>query len=118
VNGDGSGGAGQSAGLPRVLRWARALPSLRILLLNRGLATVDKQAVAFSLALAAYGSVSQSRATARLAGRRKFFIHLVNLHLSGRQHTPPAIVPARDKLPNGLARPVRRVARALGKLSK
>jgi hypothetical protein len=66
-----------SAGMPIVLRWARALPSLRILLLRRGLATVDDQAIAFSLALAAYSPGSQSRATAGLARRRQLLIHLV-----------------------------------------
>jgi hypothetical protein len=49
-----------SAGMPRVLRWAWALPSLRTLLLHRSLATVDDQAVALSSALAAYGAVPQS----------------------------------------------------------
>jgi hypothetical protein len=55
-----TGGQGHSAGMSRVLRRARALPSLRTLLLHRGLATVDNQAVALSSALAAYGSVPQS----------------------------------------------------------
>jgi hypothetical protein len=68
--------AKHSAGMPRVLRWARTLPSLRALLWHRGLVTVDDQAVALSSALAAYGAVPQSRATAALAGRRQFFIHL------------------------------------------
>ena len=118
----GAEAAEHSAGMPRVLRWARALPSLRVLLLHRHLATVDEQAIAFSLALAAYSSVSQSRTTARLARRRQFFIHLVRDlkmrdyrrwavhrgHLSGRHAHPPANVPARDKLPKGLHRPVRR----------
>jgi hypothetical protein len=65
--------------MPSVLRWARALPSLRTLLLHRGLATVDDQAVALSLALAAYGAVPQSRSAAALAGRRQFFIHLIGI---------------------------------------
>jgi hypothetical protein len=65
--------------MPRVLRWARALPSLRTFLLHRRLATVDDQAVAFSSALAAYGAVPQSGAIAALAGRRQFFIHLVGI---------------------------------------
>jgi hypothetical protein len=43
--------------------------------------------------------VPQSRTTTGRAGRREFLIHLVSLHLSSRQHTPPAVVPARDKLP-------------------
>ena len=37
--------------MPRVLRWARALPSLRTLLLHRRLATVFDQAVALSSAV-------------------------------------------------------------------
>jgi len=86
----------------RVLRRALALPSPRILLLNQGLAVVDDQAVALASALAAYGAVPQSRSTAGLARCRQFFIHLVRLHLSGRQ--PPAVVPARDRLPKGLPR--------------
>jgi hypothetical protein len=64
-----------SAGMPRVLRWALALPSLRFLLLHRHLATIDEQAITFSLALAAYSAVSLPRTTARLARRRQFFIH-------------------------------------------
>ena len=111
--------------MPRVLRRARALPSLRTLLLHRGLATVDDQAVALSSALAAYGAVPQSRATAALAGRRQFFIHLVGwdlkirplkvgnppraIYQAGNAHRP-ALVPARDKLPKGLSRVVRREA--------
>jgi hypothetical protein len=55
-----NGGQGHSEGMSRVSRWARALPSLRTLLLHRGLATIDDQAVALSTALAAYGSVPQS----------------------------------------------------------
>jgi hypothetical protein len=101
--------------MARFLRFAGALPSLRALLLCRGLTSIDNQAIAFSLALAAYGSVSQSRATARLARRRQFFIHLVDLvgvdlkmrALGGGQSTegPNAIthptinVSARNKLP-------------------
>jgi hypothetical protein len=67
--------AKHSAGMPRVLRWARALPPLRILLLNRGLATVDDQAVALSSAIAAYNTLSQTRTTAGFARRGQFFIH-------------------------------------------
>ena len=91
--------ADKSAETPKVLRRTAALPSLRTLPLHRGLATVDDQAVALSSTLAAYGAVPQSRTTTGHAGRREFFIHFVSLHLSGRQHTPPAVVPARDKLP-------------------
>jgi hypothetical protein len=87
--------------MPGVLRWARALPSLRILLLSRGLATVDEQAIALALALAAYSAVSQTRTTAGFARRGQFFIHLVGLHLSGGNTHPPTIVPARDKFPKG-----------------
>jgi hypothetical protein len=65
-----------SAGMPRGLRWARTLPSLRALLLLRGPAIVDDQAVALSSALTAHGTVPQSRSAAVLAGRRQFFIHL------------------------------------------
>ena len=80
VNGDQGGGSGHpSAGMPRVLRWARALPSPRTLLLRRDLATVDDQAVTLSSALATNGAMPQSRATAALAGRRQFFIHLVGV---------------------------------------
>ena len=59
-----------------VLRWARTLPSLRALLLLRGPAIVDDQAVALSSALTAHGTVPQSRSAAVLAGRRQFFIYL------------------------------------------
>ena len=80
VNGDQGGGSGHpSARMPRVLRWARALPSPRTLLLRRDLATVDDQAVTLSSALATNGAMPQSRATAALAGRRQFFIHLVGV---------------------------------------
>ena len=64
--------------MPRVLSWKRAFPSLGSLL-HRHLATVDEQAIAFPLTLAAYSPVPQSRATAALAGRRQFLIHLVGL---------------------------------------
>ena len=106
--------------MPRVLRRARALPSLRTLLLHWSLLTIDEQAIALSLALAAYGSVSQARTTARLARRRQFFIHSVGLvsvglktrALGGGQSTegpnasthPTANVRARNKLPKGLSR--------------
>jgi hypothetical protein len=100
----------RSARMPRVLRWARALPSLRTLLLRRGLATVDDQAVALSSALAAYGAVPQSRSTAALAGRRQFFIHLGSLLSQAGNTCRLAFVPARDKLPKGMSRPVRREA--------
>ena len=62
--------------MPGVLSLARALPSLRSPLLHWDLTTVDDQAVAFPLALVAYGAMPQSRTTAVLAGRRQFFIHL------------------------------------------
>ena len=106
--------------MPRVLRRVRALPSLRTLVLHRSLLTIDKQAIALSLALAAYGSVPQSRTTARLARRRQFFIHWVGLiwvglktrALGGGQSTegpdasthPTVNVRARNKLPKGLSR--------------
>jgi hypothetical protein len=71
--------AEHSPGMPRVLRWARTLPSLRTLRLKRVLTTADDQAVALSSALTAYGAMPQSRSTATLAGRRQFFIHLVGI---------------------------------------
>jgi len=80
--------ARHSARMRGLLRRAWALPPLRTLLLHRGLATVDEQAIALALTLAAYSAVSQPRTTASLAGRGQFFIHLVSLHLSGRQRTP------------------------------
>jgi hypothetical protein len=47
---------------------------------RRGLmTTIDEQAIAFSLALAAYSSVSQPRATACLARGGQLFIHFVSL---------------------------------------
>ena len=114
----GESPANRSARVSRVLRWPRSLPSLRRL--HRGLATVDDQAIALSLALVAYGSVSQARTTARLARRRQFFIHSVGLvsvgfktrALGGGQSTegpnasthPTGNVRARNKLPKGLSR--------------
>jgi hypothetical protein len=47
-----------SAGMSRVLCWTRALPTLRSSQLHRGLLTIDKQAIAFSLALVADGSMA------------------------------------------------------------
>jgi hypothetical protein len=67
--------------MPAVLRGTRALPSLRTLLLL-SLMTIDNQAIAFSLALAAHNSVSQSRTMARLARRGQFFIHLMQVAIS------------------------------------
>jgi hypothetical protein len=96
--------AEQSARMPGVLCWARALPSLRSLLSQRSRTTIDDQAVAFPLALVAYGAMPQSRTTAGLAGCREFFMHFVSLHLSGKQPGPPVIVPARDWLPKNLSR--------------
>jgi hypothetical protein len=111
-----------SAEMPRALRRSRALPSLRALLLNWRRATVDNQAVAFPLALAAYGAVPQSRSAAALAGRRQLFICLgsQNKALEGGNPPrvisqpgnayPPSIVPAREKLPKGSPRRVQREA--------
>ena len=111
--------AKRSAGMPRVLRWAQALPSLRTLLRHRGLTSVDDQAIAFSLALAAYSPVSQSRTTTGLARRWQFFIHWIGLGcgfkiraLGSGQSTegpnasthPTVNVRARNKLPKGLSR--------------
>ena len=96
--------------MPGVLSLARALPSLRSPLLHRDLTTVDDQAVAFPLALVAYGAMPQSRTTAVLAGRRQFFIHFVSLHLSGKQPGLPVIVPARDRLPKSVSGSERREA--------
>jgi hypothetical protein len=111
--------ARRSARMPRVLRRSWALPSLRTLLLHRHLATIDKQAIAFSLALAAYSAVSQPRTTARLARRRQFFIHWGwsylgrsqnkspwrwSVHRGPQRTLPTANVRARNKLPKGLSR--------------
>ena len=76
-----NGASGRSARMPNVFR---ALPSLRTLLLHRGLTGVDKQAIALSLALAAYRSVSQPRTAARIAWRGQFFIHLIATQLNDR----------------------------------
>ena len=92
------------------------LPSLRTLLLHRGLATVYEQAVALSLALAAYSAVSQSRTTARLAWRGQFFIHLVKLFLVDlRQatHTRLPLFLHEISCQKGFSRPMRRESAGL-----
>jgi hypothetical protein len=54
-------------------------------MLRRGV-VIDEQAIALSLALAAYSSVSQPRAATRLARRGQLFIHLVGLDLRQIMH--------------------------------
>jgi hypothetical protein len=79
-----------SAGVLALFRRAWMLPSLWTLMLHRSLVTIDEQAIALSLALAAYSSVPQSRATTRIARCRQFFIHFGESLCQGdlRQVTP------------------------------
>jgi len=58
---------------------ALVLPSLRVFLSHRYLISVDEQAIALALALAAYAAFAYSCATTSLARSGQFFIHSICL---------------------------------------
>jgi hypothetical protein len=63
------------------VRRTLASPSLRSILLDWHLISVDEQAIALALAFVAYAAVAKSRRVATLARGGEFFVHVICLEV-------------------------------------